>query len=77
MSLVGYATANNGGGPYPCGECAFLRRQMGKVADERDAALEELKEIRQAIVAYVNNPGCNLPAKKRAMQRLLAAAMKD
>ena len=38
---------------------------------------ERIKFLEQEIVHYVNNPGCNGPAKKKAIQRLMAAVIQE
>jgi hypothetical protein len=40
-------------------------------------ARRRIRTLEEAILAYTKNPGCNLPAKKKALQRLMAAVIEE
>lgn len=62
------------GGMYLCECCTDMRRveqeQLGRLQDR-------VKLLEKEIVHYVSNPGCNGPAKKKAIKRLMSAVMSE
>lgn len=59
-------------------ELSLLLRddELRDAREQEEAHRRRVRELEGAINDYVANPGCNAPAKKKAIEKLMSAVMK-